>query len=243
MKRMRLAAVLAVAAGAVAAAIPAAASCQRAGRVVGLAVGQPAAAGQHPALDVVRRQRRLRGRRRSARSSTPTDGGSTWSGLLSGTYTDLTEVQAIDANAVFAGGGCVARRSDDGGATFRRVAFTPVESSLPRAAGGGLVRRPRHRLPRAHRRHRPAHRQQRRHVRPEEPAARHARPERQREAVRARLHRREHRRRAPPRTARSTARPTARTRGRWSPTPTAPCARSCSSTPTTASRWATARCS
>ena len=58
-----------------------------------------------------------------------TDGGSTWSGLLSGTYTDLSEVQAIDANAVFAGGGCVARRSDDGGATFRRVAFTPVESS------------------------------------------------------------------------------------------------------------------
>ena len=58
-----------------------------------------------------------------------TDGGSTWSGLLSGTFTDLTEVQAIDADSLFAGGGCVARRSDDGGATFRRVAFTPVESS------------------------------------------------------------------------------------------------------------------
>ncbi|MGZ6707356.1 MAG: WD40/YVTN/BNR-like repeat-containing protein [Solirubrobacteraceae bacterium] len=57
------------------------------------------------------------------------DGGSTWTGLLSGTYTDLTQVQAIDANSLFAGGGCVARRSDDGGATFRRIAFTPVESS------------------------------------------------------------------------------------------------------------------
>jgi photosystem II stability/assembly factor-like uncharacterized protein len=58
-----------------------------------------------------------------------TDGGTTWSGLLSGTFTDLTEVQAIDADSVFAAGGCVARRSDDGGATFTRVAFTPVESS------------------------------------------------------------------------------------------------------------------
>jgi photosystem II stability/assembly factor-like uncharacterized protein len=58
-----------------------------------------------------------------------TDGGSTWTGLLSGTFTNLTEVQAIDADSLFAGGGCVARRSDDGGATFTRVAFTPVESS------------------------------------------------------------------------------------------------------------------
>src|SRR5215218_9869949 len=66
-----------------------------------------------------------------------TDGGSTWSGLLSGTFTDLNEVQAIDADSLFAGGGCVARRSDDGGATFRRVAFTPVESSCrePLSAG------------------------------------------------------------------------------------------------------------
>ncbi len=78
-----------------------------------------------------------------------TDGGSTWTGLLSGTFTNLTEVQAIDADSLFAGGGCVARRSDDGGATFTRVAFTPVESSckeqfatgLPgtRAAGGGAT--------------------------------------------------------------------------------------------------------
>jgi photosystem II stability/assembly factor-like uncharacterized protein len=66
-----------------------------------------------------------------------TDGGSTWTGLLSGTFTSLSEVQAIDGSALFAGGGCVARRSDDGGATFTRVAFTPVESSCrePLAAG------------------------------------------------------------------------------------------------------------
>src|SRR5436190_12881658 len=31
-----------------------------------------------------------------------TDGGSTWTGLLSGTFTDLTEVQAIDADSLFA---------------------------------------------------------------------------------------------------------------------------------------------
>jgi photosystem II stability/assembly factor-like uncharacterized protein len=66
-----------------------------------------------------------------------TDGGTTWSGLLSGTFTNLTEVQAIDADSVFAAGGCVARRSDDGGATFRRVAFTPVESSCKEQFAAG----------------------------------------------------------------------------------------------------------
>jgi photosystem II stability/assembly factor-like uncharacterized protein len=66
-----------------------------------------------------------------------TDGGATWSGLLSGTFTNLSEVQAIDAQSVFAAGGCVARRSDDGGATFTRVAFTPVESSCKEQFAAG----------------------------------------------------------------------------------------------------------
>jgi photosystem II stability/assembly factor-like uncharacterized protein len=66
-----------------------------------------------------------------------TDGGTTWTGLLSGTFTDLTEVQAIDADSVFAAGGCVARRSDDGGATFSRVAFTSVESSCKEQFAAG----------------------------------------------------------------------------------------------------------
>ena len=66
-----------------------------------------------------------------------TDGGTTWSGLLSGTFTNLSEVQAIDPDAVFAAGGCVARRSDDGGATFTRVAFTPVESSCKEQFAAG----------------------------------------------------------------------------------------------------------
>jgi photosystem II stability/assembly factor-like uncharacterized protein len=57
-----------------------------------------------------------------------TDGGSTWSGLPVGTFTGLTTVQALDADTVFAGGGCVARRSTDGGASFTAVRFTAVES-------------------------------------------------------------------------------------------------------------------
>jgi len=56
------------------------------------------------------------------------DGGSTWTGLPVGTFQSLTVVQALDANTVFAGGGCVARRSTDGGRTFTAVRFTAVES-------------------------------------------------------------------------------------------------------------------
>jgi len=57
------------------------------------------------------------------------DGGSSWAGLPTGTFTNLYEVQAVDADTLVAGGGCVARRSDDAGATFSRIAFTPVENS------------------------------------------------------------------------------------------------------------------
>ncbi|WP_187369267.1 WD40/YVTN/BNR-like repeat-containing protein [Baekduia soli] len=59
------------------------------------------------------------------------DGGASWSGLPAGTFSNLSEVQALDANTVVAGGGCVARLSTDGGATFSRIAFTPVESDCP----------------------------------------------------------------------------------------------------------------
>jgi photosystem II stability/assembly factor-like uncharacterized protein len=57
-----------------------------------------------------------------------TDGGTTWTGLPVGTFAGLGVVQALDANTVFAGGGCVARRSTDGGSTFTAVRFTPVEA-------------------------------------------------------------------------------------------------------------------
>lgn len=57
------------------------------------------------------------------------DGGTTWSGLPVGTFQGLSIVQAVDANTVVAGGGCVARRSVDGGQTFTSIAFASVESS------------------------------------------------------------------------------------------------------------------
>jgi photosystem II stability/assembly factor-like uncharacterized protein len=59
------------------------------------------------------------------------DGGANWSGLPAGTFSNLTELQVLDANTLFAGGGCVARRSIDGGTTFSRIAFTNVESDCP----------------------------------------------------------------------------------------------------------------
>jgi photosystem II stability/assembly factor-like uncharacterized protein len=61
-----------------------------------------------------------------------TDAGDTWSGLPAGTFSNLTEVEALDGGStVVAGGGCVARLSVDGGQSFTRIAFTPVESSCP----------------------------------------------------------------------------------------------------------------
>ncbi len=60
-----------------------------------------------------------------------TDAGDTWTGLPAGTFSNLTEVEVLDANTVVAGGGCVARLSTDGGQSFSRIAFTSVESSCP----------------------------------------------------------------------------------------------------------------
>ncbi len=58
-----------------------------------------------------------------------TDGGTSWTGLRTGTAQELDQVQVVDANTVVAGGGCVARLSVNGGQSFSRIAFTPVESS------------------------------------------------------------------------------------------------------------------
>jgi photosystem II stability/assembly factor-like uncharacterized protein len=55
------------------------------------------------------------------------DGGASWGGLPVGTFQGLSVVRALDADTVFAGGGCVARRSVDGGRSFTAVRFTPVE--------------------------------------------------------------------------------------------------------------------
>jgi photosystem II stability/assembly factor-like uncharacterized protein len=60
-----------------------------------------------------------------------TDSGASWSGLPAGTFSNLTVLQVLDANTLVAGGGCVARRSTDGGQTFTRIAYTNVESNCP----------------------------------------------------------------------------------------------------------------
>lgn len=52
------------------------------------------------------------------------DAGATWAGLPSGTTTDLTDLQVLDADTLIAGGGCALRRSDDGGRSFKRLPFT-----------------------------------------------------------------------------------------------------------------------
>ncbi len=57
-----------------------------------------------------------------------TDGGTTWSGLPVGTFAGLSVVQALSSDTVFAGGGCVARRSTDGGRSFTAVRFASVEA-------------------------------------------------------------------------------------------------------------------
>jgi len=51
------------------------------------------------------------------------DGGATWTGLATGTSADLDRLQVVtpETLVVQGGDGCVLRRSDDGGKTFRRV--------------------------------------------------------------------------------------------------------------------------
>jgi photosystem II stability/assembly factor-like uncharacterized protein len=60
------------------------------------------------------------------------DGGATWTGLATGTSQDLTRLQAVtpDVLVILGGDGCVVRRSDDGGGTFRKL-FVLAETSCP----------------------------------------------------------------------------------------------------------------
>jgi photosystem II stability/assembly factor-like uncharacterized protein len=64
-----------------------------------------------------------------------TDGGSTWSGLVTGITQNLRRVRLAggSAESVVVGGGCAARRSDDGGQTFARIPFTASDASCPSA--------------------------------------------------------------------------------------------------------------
>src|ERR687890_2532560 len=58
------------------------------------------------------------------------DGGRNWIGIPTGITSDLARIRAIDQNTVVIGSGCVLRRSDDGGTTFKRLPFT-TETDCP----------------------------------------------------------------------------------------------------------------
>ena len=56
------------------------------------------------------------------------DGGATWQGVATGFTVDLRRVRVIAPDVVVIGGGCALRRSDDGGATFRRLPWTASDT-------------------------------------------------------------------------------------------------------------------
>jgi photosystem II stability/assembly factor-like uncharacterized protein len=59
------------------------------------------------------------------------DAGRTWTGEASGVNTRLDQVWVPSASTVIVAGGCVLRRSDDGGRTFARLPWTASEQSCP----------------------------------------------------------------------------------------------------------------
>ena len=59
------------------------------------------------------------------------DGGETWTGLATGITANLGKVALIGGDSFVIGGGCAARRSDDGGATFRRLPFSATDFTCP----------------------------------------------------------------------------------------------------------------
>ena len=60
------------------------------------------------------------------------DGGTTWTGLSTGTSANLVRLQVLDPETltVLSGDGCVLRRSDDGGKTFQKI-FIVAEQNCP----------------------------------------------------------------------------------------------------------------
>ncbi len=59
------------------------------------------------------------------------DGGSSWTGLPSGTKSSLSLVQEVDPNTVIVGGGCTVRESVNGGESFQRLDINESEASCP----------------------------------------------------------------------------------------------------------------
>ena len=60
------------------------------------------------------------------------DGGSAWGTVRTGQTTNFQVIDMIDADSVVVGSGCSARRTDDGGDTFRRLPFTSNERRCAR---------------------------------------------------------------------------------------------------------------
>jgi photosystem II stability/assembly factor-like uncharacterized protein len=61
-----------------------------------------------------------------------TENGLTWSGVSTGLPgARIEEIRVIDPRTVILGVGCVMRRSDDGGQTFRRVPFAASDTNCP----------------------------------------------------------------------------------------------------------------
>jgi photosystem II stability/assembly factor-like uncharacterized protein len=55
--------------------------------------------------------------------------GTDWSAVRTGILDDVTRVRAIGADSFVFSGGCALRRSDDGGATIKRLPWTPADDS------------------------------------------------------------------------------------------------------------------
>src|SRR5688500_2147950 len=60
------------------------------------------------------------------------DGGSAWGTVRTGLTLNFTHLEVIDSDSVVVGAPCAARRTDDGGRTFRRLPFTSNERSCSR---------------------------------------------------------------------------------------------------------------
>lgn len=61
------------------------------------------------------------------------DGGSTWGTVRTGLSLTLFELEMIDANSIIVASSCAARRTDDGGKTFRRLPYTSNERGCARS--------------------------------------------------------------------------------------------------------------
>src|SRR3954462_14535837 len=64
------------------------------------------------------------------------DGGATWSGISTGLTEDLDQVRMITPATVVVAGGCLLRRSDDGGKTFRRLPWTASDARCTAGVAG-----------------------------------------------------------------------------------------------------------